>query len=187
MVIVANRFELAEWLRAAAAIEAELRQLTTALTEPQFHAPTRTGGWSIGYCVEHLVLTGHAYLPKWDLALREGAKAPLNGDAKSRYAWWQRKILRYADSSTMKHKAAAPFVPCSRHSIEDTVGRFVEMHQQFSQRVLQCRGLNVMQITVQSPFVSWIHYALGFSFDLTLAHERRHLRQVWQVRQQLVA
>jgi hypothetical protein len=186
MVVAASRFNLTGCLTAAAAIEAELSQLTTDLTEAQFHAPTRTGGWSMGYCIEHLVLTGHAFLPKWDMALREAVATNSNSDAPFKYAWWQRTILHYAeDSSKLKHKAAPCFVPYSRHSIGETTRRFVEMHQQLMQRVLQSRGLDVMQARVQSPFISWIRYPLGFSFDLALAHERRHLRQAWQVRRQL--
>jgi hypothetical protein len=185
MVIVASRFDLAGCLTAAAAIEVELSQLTTGLTEAQFHAPTRTGGWSMGYCIEHLVLTGHAFLPKWDMALREAAGTQSNGDTAFRYGWWQRRILHYAqDSSKLKHKTRSCFVPYSRHSIQETAGRFLDMHEQLVRRVLQSRGLDVMRTKVQSPFISWIRYPLGFSFDLALAHERRHLRQAWQVRRQ---
>jgi hypothetical protein len=186
MVIVASRFDLTGWLTAATAIEAELSQLTTGLTEAQFHAPTRTGGWSMGYCIEHLVLTGKAFLPKWDMALRDAVATKFNGDAPFEYAWWQRRVLHYAeDSSKLKHKTASPFVPYSRHSIDETADRFLDMHQQLVRRVLQSRGLDVMRAQVQSPFISWIRYPLGFSFDLALAHERRHLRQAWGVRRQL--
>jgi hypothetical protein len=86
----------------------------------------------------------------------------------------------------MKYYTPLSFVPYSRHSIEDTVARFLDMHHKGIGRVSQSRGLDVMRIKVQSPFTSWIRYALGFSFDLALAHERRHLRQAWQVRRQLL-
>ena len=184
MASAASRFDVGRCLGAAAAIEADVRQLTGLLTEAQFHAPTRSGGWSIGYCIEHLVLTGQAYLPKWDIALRE-ATHPREVDTPFLYAWWQRTLLHYTEDSYKKHKTPAPLVPCSRHSIQDTVGRFIAMHQQLVQRVLRSHGLDVMQVKVQSPFTSWMHYSLGFSFDLALAHERRHIRQAWQVRQQL--
>ena len=98
-----------------------------------------------------------------------------------RYAWWQRAILHYAENpSQLKQKTAPPFVPYARHSIEETVDRFLGMHQQIVRRVAGSRGLNVSRTKVQSPFVSWIRYPLGFSFDLTLAHERRHLCQAKQ-------
>lgn len=186
MGTVTNGFDLAGCLQAAAAIEADLAQLTSALTEAQFHAPTRTGGWSVGYCIEHLVLTGQAFLPKWDRALQDAAGD--RGGQALRYSWWQRQVLRHIENpSRLKRKTAPEFVPCSRHSIEETVGRFLGMHQDLARRVARCRGLDVRRTRVQSPFVAWMRYELGFSFDLALAHERRHLRQAWDVRRQLQA
>jgi hypothetical protein len=186
MVTEVNAFDPSGWLQAAADIEAELTLLVTPLSEAQFHAPPRAGGWSVGYCIEHLVLTGQAFLPKWDMALKEAGKES-HGKETFRYGWCQRAILRYAaDPSKWKHKTAPAFVPCSRHSIEETVDRFLGTHKEFVRRVVSSRGLDVMRTRVQSPFVSWIRYALGFSFDLVLAHERRHLRQAFRIRRQLI-
>jgi hypothetical protein len=187
MGTVVNEFDSPRCLRAAAAIEADLTRLTTALTEAQFHAPTRTGGWSVGYCIEHLVLTGQAFLPKWDMALQEAAKRECRGEQTVRYGWWQRKVLHYAENpSKLKLKTTPPFVPYARHSIEETVGRFLGMHQELALRVSSSHGIDVGRTMVQSPFVAWIRYALGFSFDLALAHERRHLCQAWRVRRQML-
>jgi hypothetical protein len=181
-----NGFDLGGCLQAAAEIEAELTRLTNELTEAQFHAPTRAGGWSVGYCIEHLVLTGHAFLPKWDLALKECTARECRCGQAFRYAWWQRKALQLVENpSRLKQKTTAPLVPCFRHSIDETVGRFRGMHQELVLRLARCRGLDVSRIKVQSPFVAWVRYTLGFSFDLALAHERRHLRQAWLVRRQL--
>jgi hypothetical protein len=182
-----NGFEPAECLLAAAAIEADLTRLTAALTEAQFHAPTRTGGWSVSYCIEHLVLTGEAFFPKWDLALKNANGGGCACQQAFRYGWWERRLLQYVENpSRWKRKTAAPFVPCARHSIEETVARFGAMHREFARRVARSRGLDVKHTKVQSPFAAWVRYALGFSFDLVLAHERRHLSQAWLVRRQLL-
>jgi hypothetical protein len=187
MATAANQFDLQGCLDAASGIEADLARLTAGLTESQFHAPTRTGGWSVGYCIEHLVLTGQAFLPKWDMALKQAARRGCPCAQTFHYAWWQRKILQSAENpSKLKRRTALPFEPRSRHSIEKTVRRFLDMHQELARRLASSRGLDVKGTPVQSPFVTWIHYALGFSFDLALAHERRHLCQAWNIRRQLV-
>ena len=188
MVTVASGFDLPRCLGALATIEADLNLLASAVTEAQFHAPPRTGGWSIGHCVEHLVLTGHAFLPKWDLALKEAAAKRRHTFGELPYRWWHRKILGFAEPPySLKTKATPPFLPCSRHPMEETIRRFAGMHQEFARRVAGSHGLDVRRTRIQSPFVSWIWYPLGFSFDLALAHERRHLWQAWQVRRQLIA
>jgi hypothetical protein len=186
MATVVNGFNIPGCLAAAAAIETDLSRLANALTEAQFHAPPRSGGWSVGYCLEHLVLTGQAFLPRWDMALAHAVRSGRH-EAVLRYGWWRRKMLHLAESpSTLKVKTAAPFEPFARHSIEETVNRFICMHQEFARRVASTRGVDVKRTRVQSPFFSWISYALGFSFDLALAHERRHLCQARQVQRQLL-
>lgn len=179
-----NGFEVAGCLETAAAIEAEINRLANALTEAQFHAPSRSGGWSPGYCIEHLVLVGRAFLPKWDAAMEAAAKTP--DRAILPYGWWQRRVLSYTESpSIMKHKAPLSLVPCSRHSIGETVARFLSMHRELARRVVVSHELDVRRTKVQSPLFPWLSCALGFSFDLALAHERRHLSQAWRVHRQL--
>jgi hypothetical protein len=52
-----RQFDQAMWLEEATAIESDLSSLVAGLTEAQFHAPPRDGGWCVGHCIEHLLLT----------------------------------------------------------------------------------------------------------------------------------
>jgi len=188
MAIVAGGFDVTECRRAAAAIEADLLQLANTLTEAQFHAPPRGGGWSIGYCVEHLVLSGKAFLPTWDAALGKAARNKSGEEAALPYTWWQRKILHFVENpARLRHKSPALLAPCSRRSIDETVGRFLDMHRELVRRLDASRSLDLRHSKVQSPFVSWLSFELGFSFDLCLAHERRHLSQAWRVSREVKA
>lgn len=180
-------FDLAAWREAATAIEAELFHLVDNLTEAQFHAPPRSGGWSVGFCIEHLVLTGRALLPKWDQALRGTDSTSSNGKRPLRYPWWQRRILRYAEQpAKLKRRTTPAFEPCTRRSVRETVVRFLEMHRELTRRAAASQCVDVCKIMVKSPLMPWFRYTLGFSLDLILAHERRHIRQAWNVRSDLV-
>jgi hypothetical protein len=187
MATVAYSFNPARCSEGLAAVEADLKQLVSALTDAQFHAPPRAGGWSVGYCIEHLVLTGQAFLSKWDTALQEAAAKGRNGDESVSYQWWHRAILGFAEPPyRLKTKTSQPFLPYTRRSRDETVHRFLSMHQEIAKRLDTSRGFDVRHTNVQSPFSSWIRYPLGFSFDLALAHERRHLWQAWQIRRIIV-
>jgi hypothetical protein len=70
--------------------------------------------------------------------------------------------------------------------MKETIARFLAMHQELASRMAKSRGLDARRTKVQSSFASGIWYSLGFSFDLALAHERRHFWQAWQVRRMLV-
>src|SRR5689334_18822056 len=151
MGTAANSFEITSCLEAAAAIEADIRELASILTEAQFHAPPRGGGWSVGYCIEHLVLTGQAFIPKWDAALESAGKSEPEGEFS--YRWWRRRILQYAENpARLKLKTPPRFVPCARHSMEETVNRFLSMHTEVVRRVAGARGLDARRTRVQSPF-----------------------------------
>ena len=177
-------FTPSDSLLAAEAIEQDLGRLVTGLKEAQFHASSLTGGWSVAYCIEHLVLTGHAFLPKWDLALKQASRQRLHTGPIS-YWWWHRLILaRFEPPYRLKTKTTWAFMPCSRQSIEETLRHFTNMHRELMHRIKLSAPIDAGRARVQSPFASWISYPLGFSFDLALAHERRHLWQAWQVRRQ---
>jgi len=174
-------------LTAAEAVEEDLWRLVTNLKEAQFHAESRTGGWSVAYCIEHLVLTGHAFLPKWDLALKEASGRGQWDTGPFPYSWWQRLMLAATEPPyKIKTRTAWAFTPCSRQSIEETLRHFSSMHRELALRIERSVDVDAARARVQSPFVSWISYPLGFSFDLALAHERRHLSQAWQVRSQFL-
>jgi hypothetical protein len=178
-------FKPTDSLSVAKAIEHDLRLLATGLTEAQFHAPARDGGWSIAQCIEHLALTGQAYLPKWDVALRDAARQRLHGTDLFPYHWWHRLVLgALRPPYRIRTRAPHSLTPCSRRSIEDGIRYFLVMHHELARRIELSIGLDAGQARVQSPFASWIRYPLGFSFDFALTHERRHLWQAWRVRQQ---
>jgi len=175
-------------LKAAKAIDLDLEHLVSGLKEAQFHASSRTGGWSVAYCIEHLVLTGHAFLPRWDLAIKEAPANGLVGRHRFPYSWWHRLLLAASEPPyKIKTRTAWAFTPCSRLSTEETLHHFSAMHRELMRRIERSAEVDAARVRIQSPFASWISYPLGFSFDLALAHERRHLWQAWQVRRQFVS
>jgi DinB superfamily len=182
---VPTEFKPSYSLIAAEAVEQDLCRLVTSLKETQFHASSLTGGWSVAYCIEHLVLTGHAFLPKWDLALKEAAGRRQHSSGPFHYRWWHRLLLAASEPPyRIKTRTAWAFTPCSRQSVEETLRHFSGMHRELTRRIERSIDVDAGRARVQSPFVSWISYPLGFSFDLALAHERRHLWQAWQIRRQ---
>jgi len=176
-------FEVGQCLRTIQSVEADLRGLTAGLTECQFQAPPRTGGWSIAYCIEHLILTGNAFMNEWDAALDAASTRGSRAGGPFPYSWLQRKLLNFAEPPyRLRVKTTKPFVPLARRPMADTIHRFLRMHKEMAARVARCQGLDAGSIKVKSPFVSWLSYSLGMSFDLALAHERRHLWQAMQIR-----
>ena len=183
MVRVPNGFELQRWREEIRAVNAEVDEIAASVTESQFHAPRRQGGWSVGHCLEHLILTGEAFVAAWDRALEEAPVVSRADTASSRYSWWERGALRFMEPPyRLKFRTTQGFAPSCRRSMTTTVERLQHLHSEFTKRAERSRGLDLKRIQVQSPFSAWISYPVEFSFDLAIAHERRHLWQARQVR-----
>jgi len=187
---VVRGFSRLKWQKEALDIEEELNRLTAGLTECQFHAPPRDGGWSIGYCIEHLVATGHDYIAQWDRLIAAQARLSVSAGPcvfAYPYNWWQRGLLHFVENSVLgiRLRSPASAVPRMRRPLPQAVEAFRNLHRDLALRLAQCRVLDPQRTRVRSPNSRWIRLPLGFSFDLVLAHERRHLRQAWRLRHQL--
>lgn len=182
MALEPNTFDLAGFLERAAVIEGELIHLAVGLTESQFHAPGRNGGWSVGFCMEHLILAVDALLPGLDAAIL-GLPAGPDSGARPGHNWWRRKLIRIVeDPSQLKRTAPPALVPYTRRTIVETVTHFRDVHQSLLDRASRSSRLDLRGVKVPSPVVPWMFHPIEYSFDLTLAHERRHLAQARNTR-----
>jgi hypothetical protein len=185
MSTVAGDFDLSARLKSIAAIEEDLGQLVSVVTEGQFHAPPRSGGWSIGHCIEHLVLSGMAFVACWDEGLQ--SLSPASHNYRSGVGWLSRFVIwRMEPPYRFKARTSRALMPCSRRSRDETLARFHHMHAEMVRRVELSHELKANGIDVQVPVASWLPHPLVFSIDLALAHERRHLWQAREVRRQLL-
>jgi hypothetical protein len=82
---------------------------------------------------------------------------------------------------TIKMKAPKVYRPVSNQSKEIVVAEFVSIHGRIRELVVESNGLDLARIKVQSPF-PWVKFSLGQRLALLAAHDRRHLRQAWEVR-----
>jgi hypothetical protein len=186
MATVPPSFDVQRCLSAMDDIETDLSNLLAGLSEVQFQASPPSGGWPIGYCIEHLALTGNSFLGLWDAAIGGAKPVDCAERAKQGYSWWERRILGFFEPPyRLKTKTSRPFVPCNHRPMSEVVRRFLATHKEIAARLEASRAVDTRSVKVQSPFVGRVKYSLGFSFDLALAHERRHLWQAWQVRNML--
>ncbi len=172
-----DRFHYPRWLEELWAIESRLHALASEIGEENFvHAPA-PGAWSPSHCVEHLIITTQAFLPLWDKAI---ATAP-RGNGEADYAWWERRLQELMEPPyRLRGKTDQPFLPRAAHSMKESLELFSAAHELAKERAERLKDLAIQELSIVSPFAGWMKYNLAFSFDLLLAHERRHL---WQAEQ----
>jgi hypothetical protein len=173
----AEKFEYPRWLDELWANEIRLEKLAAELGDAGFVWTPAKGGWSAAQCVEHLVLTVRQFLPLWDAALASAEP----GWKPVEYSWLDRQALHFMEPPyRMKSKTGKAFTPETARTRQECLEMFRAAHELMKERAERMKDLDVSRVQVPSPFLNWIHYNVAYSFDLALAHERRHL---WQAEQ----
>ncbi len=170
---VPGRFELERWESEFAANSARLLSLASRFPGDQGSQRHFEGAWSVAECIKHLTITAQAFIPVWARACTLtdhsfGAPYPF---------WWRWLFAGINDPSKMRSSTPGAFVPSSALHLEHELALYLKERKIVKQLANEMYIGDIGGIKIASPFVSWMKYPLDFSFDLWIAHERRHLTQ----------
>jgi DinB family protein len=163
-------------------IQEDVSELCTSLNDAQFNWRPRPDRWSISECLSHLNVVDALDVPLIEDAIERGRAAGLTGTGPFRYGFLSRRFVRMSEApGKIKMKAPKVYRPASGEPKEKVVAEFLSIHQRLLALVAKSNGLDLARIKVPSPF-RWVKFSLGQRFALLAAHDRRHLRQAWEVR-----
>ena len=167
---------IADELRAA---QRRLHRLAHDVPPERWRRRPAPDRWSVGECVEHLNLTGEAYIPLLRAAIEEGRAGGLTGSGPFRrdpLGWLLWRIMA-PPVRFMRTKTAAPFVPTGGRSAAELVARFDALQEGQLECVRAADGLALDRIRVSSPFDPRASYNLYAAFSILPRHQERH---IWQ-------
>lgn len=175
--------ELQTLIDQISALERDVQTLTGPLTESQFRWRPHPGGWSVAECIEHLDRSIAVYLPVLDHAIDKARAQGITGTGPFRYSALGRLMLWGIEPPyRMKVKTFAPLSPTLNTSKTDTVAAYLARHRDIEKRMKESSGLDWKRIRIESPLIKRIKLELGVLFACVTAHERRHVWQAHQVR-----
>lgn len=161
-------------------VSQDLPGLAGRLSAAQFNWRPRAHGWSIGQCIEHLNITTERYLPVIRQAVADGRLRGLVAPGPFAPSLVERWFIGMLEPPVrLRVKAPRAFVAPAELEVGETLARWSFLHHQFAEVVTSAAGLDRGRIKVRSQFGP-ISFGLGATFAILLAHERRH---VWQARQ----
>ena len=142
--------------------------------------------WSVGECLDHLVLAGNAYLEGMDAGLEDASKSPADGSAPELNLF--ERVLVRSVQPPVRFRIPAPrrIRPRRPDAIDatrlapdesDPRDRFRDLRTRYSERLVAADGHDLRKIRVHSPFVPLIHVSLHAALLIVVGHERRHLAQ----------
>lgn len=143
-------------------------------------APER---WSIGECFAHLNLTAAAFVPAIDRAIADARARGLRGDGPFVYPLLERWFVGATEPPPRRRfPARKAYRPAPGLDPDAVMTAFAGWQDRLAERVAAADGLDLRRVRQRSPIVPLVKWTLGGMFAIVLAHERRHIWQAREVR-----
>lgn len=176
--------ELEELERDYESIEEEIAELVEGLSDEQLlwrPAPER---WSIAEAFDHLNLTGYKLLPRLDRAMADARSEGRLAQKPYRHGWMVRRMLAFMEPPPgLRMKVPKIYDPPQPDEPRRVVRELVELQGEFVKRLREMNGLDLAGVKVASPMTRLLKLPLAAWMAFLAAHERRHLWQARQVRE----
>jgi hypothetical protein len=158
--------------------------LMSGLSHAQFNWQPEPGRWSMAGCFDHLNLSAAQLLiPAIDAAIAAARAQGLKSNGPFVYSAFERWFVKTNDAPPrMRFSAPKRFQPASNKSIDTVRTEFLRWQDELSRRLRDADGLDLRRARHKSP-IPLVKMSLGTYFQLMLSHERRHIWQARQVRQ----
>lgn len=160
-------------------VTGQVQHLFGALTGVQLNWKPSATEWSIGQCLDHLVITNTAYFPTFQQCI-EGKKQATFWE---RLPWFPafcgKMMIRVLDpANPQRVQAPRAFQPVSSTVRAEIVSTFVAQQEQMIELMRASQALPVTKMIITSPAASWITYSLLDACRILVVHEQRHLLQM---------
>lgn len=166
-----------------AAINTEVKTTFGAMANEPLNWKPAPAEWSIGQCLEHLIITNRAYFPELERIIRGDPspniwlRAPLLPDL---FGWLLKKSM--APNSPAKMKAPKLIEPSTSQLPVTLVADFAATQRQVSALIQATAPLNWAKTRITSPLAGEvITYSLQDCFEIFVLHEKLHVNQAKRV------
>jgi hypothetical protein len=174
--------ELRDYFEQIENIKEDALELTAPLEDSQFNWRPSVQKWSISECLSHLNAADGLDVPQLSDGIERARAAGVTGKGPFRYGFISRAFVRYMEPpANLKMKAPKVYRPVSGQPKAKVVAEFISIHDQLLDLISKANGLDLARIKVPTA-IRGIKMSLGQRFALLTAHDRRHLRQAWDVR-----
>ena len=157
--------------------------LMSGLTDAQFNWQPAPERWSMAGCFDHLNKSAQGFIQKIDAAIARAQSEGLKSNGPFAYSVLERWAIRNNDApAKRKFKALKKAQPAPSLRLDQVRSEFVSWQDELAKRLQVADGLDLQR--AKEPFPIWpLKGSLGFFIQFMLAHERRHIWQAREVRQ----
>jgi hypothetical protein len=162
--------------------------ITHGLSAEQFRWRPGPGRWSIGECFAHMNVTNSFTLPAIEAGIREGRAQGKTGQSPFQYGLVSRKFIASQEPpAKKKFKAPKVFHPPAEVDPDATMAEYRRISGELKRLTREADGLDLAHVKIMMPALpavlrAIVRMPLGGQLLLTTTHDRRHLWQAEQVR-----
>ncbi len=162
--------------------------ITHGLTSEQFQWRPEPGRWSIGECFAHMNITNSTALPAIETGIAKGRASGKTGEGPFQYGFISRKFIASQEPPVKKKfKAPKAFKPPSEVDPDTTLADYRRISAELKRLARDAGGLHLARVKIEMPALPaalrvFVRMPLGAQLLLTTTHDRRHLWQAEQVR-----
>ncbi len=170
--------DLSSLIAAARSIGVDAKTFFGGLDERQLNWKPNQKSWSVGQCLEHLIVTNRELL--------RAVKTHVDGTHRKtifeRWAFGSGYFGGYVlkavqPENPRKSNAPKVFRPTRSRISGDVVERFTAQQAEAARLMEQSAELDLEKTIVTSPVARFVTYSMLDAFKILVNHERRHFRQ----------
>jgi DinB family protein len=177
----------AKLLDQLAEIRRRAEQVIGGLMPEQLMRRPDPAKWSIAECLAHLNLTASVVQPKIAAAIEQGKNGKILGTGPFGLGFWGRLLTWFAEPPP-KIRLRAPKGIAPKVETDDPakiISEFMRCQDEWARLLREAEELDQRKIKVPGLFPGLPTLRLSAPIPWMLAHERRHLWQAENVKQQL--
>lgn len=139
--------------------------------------------WSIGECLEHLIIGDSLYFPRLELITTKQYKMPIWARLSPFSKMLGKSMINQLQAEVKaKIKSPRKFQPSESNKPVSIINEYQENLEKFLKFMDNCRSINIRKIIINSPSLPIITYSLYDAFHFLMEHEHRHVNQAIRVK-----
>jgi hypothetical protein len=175
--------QLARLQSELAAVKGEALELVSGLRESQFNWRPSPQKWSMAECLLHLNIVGDRYVRIIEIALEAAKSRSFVARGVIAHGFFGKWILANTEPPPKRrYKSPRGFTPSYGQPITAVLPTFLHLQDQLTLQIEQSIGVDLGRVKVPAPVLP-VRFNLLLTLEWIAAHERRHLWQARQVRQ----
>lgn len=166
-------------------IRREAKALVQGLTEGQCAWQPAPNQWSIAQCFEHLNATARNYFPLISDSINQArSRGWVAAGVRSNWKGWLGRYFVRLSAPPPRFRMRSPrrFTPPPDRPMSEIWPSFLTFQDRLQELIVHANGVDLARARVQSPVLGVVKFSLGNVLALMVAHEKRHLWQVAQIR-----